>query len=137
MRLRGEHGAASLEFLIVTGLLLFPMMGMLSAVTWPERVNAARAAAYEAAKAVVEASDPVAGADVGRERALEVLANHGYDTGDVEVSYNLADPNRGDSLEATVTISLPALTFPGIGEWDTLRHSVSSTQRVPDFRGFE
>lgn len=135
--MKGERGSASLEFLIIVFILVFPAMGLLSVITWPERVNAARAAAYEAAKAVVEADDPVAGQDVGRERALEVIANHGYDTSDVEVVYSLADPDRGEALEATVTVSLPALTFPGIGAWESIRHSVSSTQRVPDYRGFE
>lgn len=136
MRARGQRGSASLEFIIFMGVAVLPMMGLVSVTSWPERMNASRAAAYEAAKAVVTAADPAAGEDVGRSRALEVLANHGFSTADVDVVYSLADPKRGDGVTATVTISLPALTFPGVGSWESVRHAESNTQRVADFRGF-
>lgn len=134
---RDQRGSATIEFILLLGALFFPLgMSLIAATSWPERMNAAHAAAYEAAKAVVTADDPVAGQDVGRSRALEVLANHGFATADVEVTYSLADPRRGDAVQATVTITLPALVFPGAGQWDAIRRSQSNTQRVGDYRGF-
>lgn len=133
---RPQRGSATLEFMLMLGLLVFPIAGLVSVTSWPERLNAAHAAAYEAARAVVEAPEPAAGMDVGRERALEVLANHGFPTGDVSVAFSPAAPGRGEPLTATVTITLPALTFPGVTTWDAVRFSKSSTQRVGDFREF-
>lgn len=135
--LTDERGSAGLEFMLVVGLIMLPMMFLITATTWPARVNAANAAAYEAAKAVVAAPDPAAAEDVGRARAMEVIANHGFDTGDVTVTFNLANPGRGDVLTASVTITLPALQFPTYGAWDPIRTTRSSSQRVGDFRGFE
>lgn len=135
--LTDERGSAGLEFMLVVGLIMLPMMFLITATTWPARVNAANAAAYEAAKAVVAAADPAAAEDVGRARAMEVIANHGFDTGDVTVTFNLANPGRGDVLTASVTITLPALQFPTYGAWDPIRTTRSSSQRVGDFRGFQ
>ncbi len=132
-----ERGSAGLEFMLIVGFIMFPMMFLITATTWPARINAANAAAYEAAKAVVAAPDPAAAEDVGRARAMEVIANHGFDTADVDVTFSLADPGRGDVLKATVTITLPALIFPSYGSWDALRTARSSSQRVGDFRGFQ
>lgn len=134
---RDEHGSAGLEFMLVLGFIMLPMMFLVTAVSWPSRINAASAAAYEAAKAVVSAPDPAAAEDTGRARALEVIANHGFDTGDVTVSFNLSDPGRGDVVVASVTITLPALDFPTFGAWDPIRFTRTSSQRVGDFRGFE
>lgn len=133
---RPQRGSATLEFMLVIGLLVFPMAGLVSVTSWPERLNAAHAAAYEAARAVIEAPEPSAGMDLGRQRALEVLSNHGFSTDDVSVSFSPSSPGRGEPLTATVTITLPALTFPGVTTWDAVRSSKSSTQRVGDFREF-
>lgn len=137
LRPGGESGSATLEFMLMLGFMVFPVCGLMAVAAWPQRLNAADAAAYEAAKAAVEASDPAAGADLGRERALEVLANHGFDTDDVTVSYSSASPARSDALVAHVTITLPAIQFPGVGGWDAIQVTRSSTQRVGDYRGFE
>lgn len=131
---RDERGSATLEFLMLIGVLWLPMMGLIATTGWPERLNASHAAAYEAAKAVVTAADPAAGEDVGRNRAREIMANHGFGS-DITVTYT-GGRRRGESLTATVTVTLPALTFPGVGRWAAFRHSTSNTQRIGDFRSF-
>lgn len=133
---RDERGSAGLEFMLVVGLIMLPMMVLITAISWPSRINAASAAAYEAARVVVAAPDPAAAEDTGRSRALEVIANHGFDTDDVTVSFNLTDPGRGDVVTASVTITLPALEFPMFGAWESIRTTRSSSQRVGDYRGF-
>lgn len=130
---RDQRGSVAIEFMILMGMLVLPFSCFLVATAWPEAMNAAKAAAYEAAKAVVTAPDLSAGEDLGRQRAQEVLTNHGYD-GPVEVTFT--DAGRAEALTATVTIQLPALRFPGVGSWDAIPWSRSHTERVPDYRGF-
>jgi len=112
-----ERGSAVLEFMLVLGFIMLPMMFLITAVSWPARVNAANAAAYEAARAVVAAVDPAAGEDTGRARALEVIANHGFDTSDVDVSFNLSDPGRGEVLEQPARRRLPGVRMSVHGDY--------------------
>jgi ribosomal protein L35AE/L33A len=130
---RDQRGSVAIEFLVMMGVLILPFSCFLVATAWPEAMNAAKAAAYEAAKAVVTAPDPAAGEDLGRQRAGEVMTNHGF-AGPVDVTFTQA--GRGEAMTATVTIELPALRFPGVGSWDAISWSRSHTERVPDYRGF-
>lgn len=129
-----ERGSATIEFMGMLALMVVPLMCVVLVSAWPQRMNAANAAAYQAARAVVEAPDPAAAADVGRNRAIEVLVNHGFDVDDVDVSFSASAPGRGEAFTATVTMTLPLIVFPGAGSWDAVRFSRSSTQRVSDFR---
>lgn len=129
-----ERGSATIEFMGLLALMVVPLMCVALVSAWPQRMNAANAAAYQAARAVVEAPDPAAAADVGRNRAIEVLVNHGFDVDDVDVSFSASAPGRGEAFTATVTMTLPLIVFPGAGSWDAVRFSRSSTQRVSDFR---
>lgn len=130
---RGERGTAVIEWILCMGLMILPMTGLLTVIAWPSRLNAASAAAYQAAKAAAEAPNPAAGEDLGRQRAADVLANHGFDPSSASVTFNVADPGRGDAVQATVTIDLPALRFPGIGSWDAVSAARTSTVNVPDY----
>ncbi len=130
---RDEAGSATIEFIAGVGLFLLVATGLYVVTAWPARLNAATAAAYEAARAVVEAPTVAQGEATGRQRAAEVWANHGFD-GTVEVSYTTGA--RGEYVRATVSIVLPALRFPGVGEWDAVGWSKSSTQLVPQYRSY-
>lgn len=132
-----ERGSGVIGFILLIGIALFPMMGLLAITAWPERINAANAAAYEAAKTVVEAPDPAAAMALGEQRAKEVVANHGSDASSVTVAFSPSDPHRGDEVTATVTVTLPALQFPGLGTWNSVQWSKTSVQVVGPFRGFE
>lgn len=132
MRRREEQGQAVIEWLLMLPVL-FAFMFVLTVTAWPSRINAASAAAAQAARAVVEAPDPATGVDVGRQRALEVIAGHGFDPGAVTVTFSDPDPGRGGAVTATVTIPLPALRFPLLGSWEGIDRSESSTARVPDY----
>lgn len=136
-RPRDERGSGVVEFLPLMVFSFFMFMCLITLIAWPERFNAANAAAYEAARAVVEAPDPAAAMSLGQQRAEEVVVNHGFDASDLTVSFTPADPHRGDEVVASVTITLPALRFPLLGEWEALRWTKTSHQRVGDFRSFE
>lgn len=127
-----ESGQAVIEWLL-TLPILFAFMFLLTVTAWPSRLNAASAAAAQAARAAVEAPDPATGVDVGRQRALDVIAGHGFDPAAVSVTFSDPDPGRGGAVTATVTIPLPTLRFPLLGSWEGIDASRSSTARVPDY----
>lgn len=134
---RDQGGSAVLEAMLGMGFMVLPMTFLLTTTAWPSRLNAASAAAYQAAKTVAEAPDPVTGEDLGRQRAVDVMANHGFDPGSIAVSYSTPDPQRGDQVTATVTVTLPALSFPTLGSWDAVDWDRSATVEVPGYRSFE
>lgn len=131
-----QRGSAVLEAILGMGLLVLPMTFLITTTAWPARLNAASAAAYQAAKTVAEAPDPVTGEDLGRQRAADVMANHGFDPGTIAVSYSTPDPQRSDQVTATVTVALPALSFPSLGSWDAVGWDRSATVEVPSYRSF-
>lgn len=130
---RGQGGFATIEVAIGFCFMVLLAAGLMVTTAWPAQINAANAAAYEAARAAVEAPDAASGEDLGRQRAAEVMANHGFDA-PTGVTFTTA--GRGEALTATVTVMLPALRFPLLGSWDAVEWSKSHTQRVPDYRGF-
>lgn len=131
---RREQGFATLEAIFGIFFLILIVAGVLVTSAWPSRLNAAKAAAYEAARAVAEAPDQATGEDTGRRHAEETWANHGYGAESISVEFTTA--GRGESLTATVHIVLPVLQFPLVGSWDAAPWSVSSTVRVADYRGY-
>ncbi len=133
---RDQRGTAVIEYALCMGIIILPLAFMLTMTAWPSRLNAASAAAYQAAKAVAEAPDPATGEDLGRQRAAAVIANHGFDPSTASVSFSTPDPQRSDEVTATVTITLPALRFPGMGSWDAVDWPRSATVQVPSYRSF-
>lgn len=128
---RDEGGFATLEFIVIFAFGALMAAGLYVTTAWPATITAASAAAYEAARAAVEAPTQESGEAEGRLRAEETMANHGYDGG-VAVAYTVA--GRGEAMEARVTIELPVLRFPGLGQWDAMPWTTTRVVRVPDFR---
>jgi hypothetical protein len=120
---RDEAGTAILEWMIGIGLLLMPTMGLVSMSSWLERQNMARA------------GDPAAGMAEGDRLVAEIAENHGVDAATVSVAYT-GSTDRGGTVVATVSVVMPALTFPGLGAVGSVTWSTSHSERVDQYRGF-
>jgi len=132
---RNEAGTAILEWMIGIGLLLFPTMGLVSMSSWLERQNMARVAAHGAARVTALAADPDAGMAEGDRLVAEIAENHGVDAATVSVVFT-GSTDRGGTLVATVSVVMPALTFPGFGAVGSVTWSTSHSERVDPYRGF-
>ncbi|MDP9389083.1 MAG: hypothetical protein M3Q48_14490 [Actinomycetota bacterium] len=135
-RTRGEGGFVAVEWVVAVGFLLFPtVLLVLSFPAWVERQGMARVAAQEAARAVALANDTESGAEAGRALGDEIARNHGVDPTNISVSYD-GMTRRGGSVTATVSVDLPALTFPGLGSLGSVRWSTRHTELVDRYRPF-
>lgn len=135
---RFEGGFAVPEFVAGTALLLLPV-GVLVAMlpVWSEAQTAGRVAAQQAARAaVLELTAPAAG--LAAQRAAEqAAADHGHRlAGPVVLEGEVAvGPGGVQSLvTARVTMALPALRLPLVGEVGTVAWTTSSTQPVDVYR---
>lgn len=142
-----------MEFVLATGVLMVPMIILaLSLPVWIEGMAVARVAAQEAARAVVLASDPIRGGQLGTGLVVQTARNHDVEVEDVSVCYSvhnfedvapqrctgLAAIRRGAGVTAAVTIRLPVIRLPflprdlGALPPYTARH----TERVDLYRSF-
>ena len=103
-----DDGFAPTEFVLFTGVVLLPtLMLVLFLPTWWERQMLGRAAAQEAARAVVLAHSWDHGVAAGEELVAAMAANHGVPDADMAVLFGGA-LERGQSVTATVAIAVPA-----------------------------
>lgn len=121
-----------IEFPMVIGLVLIPF-GMLaiSASTWVERQTAARDAAGEAARALV-----VAGPDSAVSPALIVQQiEQGYElpAGTLRAAVPASIGGPGESVTVAVTVEIPALALPILGNVGSVDWTVEHTERIPDY----
>ena len=124
----GEDGFTAAELALGLGLLLFPVaMLVLTLPTWSERQTTARAIAHEVAREVAREGvcDTAAATGLGTIMAR----NLGLPAGDATVALDCAAGEplpRGGSVEAAVTVAIPAVHLPGFGDvaaWSwTARH---------------
>lgn len=115
-RLRGDHGQVGSIEVLPFGLLIFVLGSLLVANAWAvvDAKFATDAAAREAARTYVEASDPAAGLKDARRAGEDALTGHGRSNGAVEPA---ATPSlsRCETVTFEATITVPALTLPWIG----------------------
>lgn len=121
-----------IEFPMVIGLVLIPF-GMLaiSATTWVERQTAARDAAGEAARALV-----IAGPDSTISPAVIVLQieqGYGLPAGTLRPSIPAGAVVPGESLTVAVTVEIPALALPILGDIGSVDWTAEHTERFPDY----
>ncbi len=121
-----------IEFPMVIGLVLIPF-GMLaiSASTWVERQTAARDAAGEAARALV-----VAGPESTITPALvvqEIEAGYGLPAGTLRAEVPAAAVVPGESITVVVTVEIPALALPILGDIGSVDWTAEHTERFPDY----
>ena len=125
---RRERGFVAVELALGVGLLVLPVaLLVLTLPDWSERQVTARAIAREAAR-LVTASGTCATAAVDS-LGVEMARNLGVPSGDVAVALGCRPGialEPGSDVEVAVTVHMPAVHLPGVGdvgEWAwTARH---------------
>lgn len=131
---RGDRGSAVIEWPLTIALLLLPVgLMVLTFPTWTERQTVARSAAQESARIVVLADSFEEGVADAREAVTQTAINFGVDPSTVHVTF-AGDWGRGGSITATVTVTMPAVQLPGLGNVGSWTWSASHTERVDDYR---
>jgi hypothetical protein len=134
-RRRGDdRGSLSLvEIPLGTVLVVATALVVLVVATWFERAAAARAAADQAARTVVNADTWDQGAADAQAAVDEVAAN--YDLGPDDLTLQLdGSLERGAEVTATVTVDVPAIGLPLVGGIGSFSKSVSHTETVDQWR---
>lgn len=134
-----EGGYVAGELALGIGLLLFPVaLLVLTLPAWSERQTTARSIAREVSRVVA-----VAGVcDQGRaiETGHDMAQNLGLPPGDIDVQLDCAPAERlrrGGSVRASVTVAVPAVTFPGIGSLGAWSWTAHHSEPVDQYRSFE
>ena len=135
-----ENGAAyaAVEMVLVLGLILLPLLAAIAQVPrWVDAVSTADLAAQEAARRYVLADTAAEGVAAAESMVGTIVSNRGMDVGiveDVVIDGVLA---RGETVTVTVTLRVPPVVLPGVGEiGGTTGLSRSATERVEDYRQF-
>lgn len=139
-----DRGSVAIELVAGVGFLLLPVaLLVLSLPAWAQTHTMARTAAREAARTVVVAHDPSRpeAAAAGRRAAELVAANHGgalvagpvfaWDRVDVGGD---GEPLVQDHVEATVTVRVPALAVPLLGEFGGFDWTVAHREPLDIYR---
>ena len=117
---------------MVIGLILIPFgMLALSASTWVERQTAARDAAAEAARYVV-----VSGADgsISPEAIVQQIeAGYGLPAGTLRATIPSEGFVPGESVTVEVTVEVPALSLPILGDVGSVDWTAQHSERFPDY----
>jgi hypothetical protein len=142
VRLHGrsrQGGYVAAELALGVGLLVFPVaLLVLTLPTWSERQTTARSIAREVSRVVA-----VAGVcDRGRavEMGHDMARNLGLAPSDVDVQLDCVPGGRlprGGSVRASVTVAVPAVTFPGIGSVGAWSWTAHHSEPVDQYRSFE
>ncbi len=129
--IRRDSGAIQIEFLFAVGVLLFPIViFVLTIAPVVERRTVAGRAAAEAARAYAVA--PTESEALAAAAAIidQIDANYGFD-----FTYSVVgDFDRGGLVTATVTVSLPAIVFPGVGEAPGITYSATHQENIDLYR---
>jgi hypothetical protein len=131
-----DRGSVTIELVLTLSLFLIPTALLVITIpAWPERQTVARAAAAEAARAVVVAGSWESGVAEAEAAVRQAALNQGIASGDISLAVD-GGLDRGATVTAAVTITMPALVIPGltsVGSWSwTARHA----ERVDDYRSF-
>ncbi|HEX5614354.1 MAG TPA: hypothetical protein VFZ83_04305 [Acidimicrobiia bacterium] len=131
--LRGERGVAAIELAFGIAVLLLPVIVLVGTLpVWVDHREAAVAAAREAA--VVAARDfPDQDPTAADRSARRVLADHGVPATSASIDVRPA-AERGDTVDATVRVEVPALHVPLIGSFGAWTVTVVASRRVEDHR---
>lgn len=129
-----ETGFAPLTMMLGLGLLVIPVLLLVLTVpTWEERTVDARDAAANAARALATAGTWATGVFAADQTVAEAATNDGITPAQIAATYRGA-LTPGATVTATVTVTIPAGTIPGIGAFGALHYTASSTQHVDNYR---
>jgi hypothetical protein len=129
-----EQGSVAVELSLGIGLLVLPMaLLVLLLPTWLERQSMARVAAQEAARSVAVAADPQQASAIASEVVTRIAVNHGLpaDAITVRISGGLG---RGQVVTATVTVDMPATSFPGLTEVGGFSYTTAHREVIDPYR---
>lgn len=135
-----ELGSSPIEFVAALGLLMVPITIMVvSFAPWVERQSMATLAAREAVRVVVLSESPASPAySAGTAAAYRIAANHGVPSGDVDVSFcggeSCGPLVRGGVVTATVTVTIPVVSVPGMGSVGGVGWTTSHSEQVDLYR---
>jgi hypothetical protein len=128
-----EGGFVAIEWVAAIAMLLLPIIVVVATMPgWAERRHAAKVAAREAARDLVDNwpnGDPDAAALV----ATDVAADHGIDPADLDVRVPSVGEARGGEVVVEVEVTMPALGVSGmsVGSW---HYTARATRRIDDYR---
>ena len=131
---RGVSGA--LDMTLAVGLIMLPIVMLVASIPrWVETRSMAELAAQEAARVVVLSDQLAAGQAAGEAMARQIATNHGIDGSSLSVSY-AGVLDWGQEISASVTVPMPLLSIPLIGEFAVTDYTAEHTERVDDYRSF-
>lgn len=130
---------AAVEMVLVLGIILLPLLaGIAQLPRWVDARSTADLAAQEAARQMVLADSWEQGATAGVTVAIEVVRNHGFPDAMLQDVVFAGALERGSTVTVTVTLSVPPVILPGVGEvGGTITLTRSATERVDDYRQFD
>jgi hypothetical protein len=134
-----EDGYVAAELALGVGLLVFPVaLLVLTLPTWSERQTTARSIAREVSRVVAVAG--VCDRARATDTAHDMARNLGLSPGDVDVQLDCAPGqrlSRGGNVRASVTVAVPAVTFPGIGSVGAWSWTAHHSEPVDQYRSFQ
>jgi hypothetical protein len=130
---RDERGFVATELVLAIGLLLFPVVLLVTSLPqWSERQHAAIVAARESVR-IASQDWPADGRLDGERVAREVVTNYGIDPTDATITVS-PPPERGGLMTASVTVRMPALAVPLLARVGGWSWTATESVRVDDYR---
>jgi hypothetical protein len=134
-----EGGYVAGELALGIGLLVFPVaLLVLTLPTWSERQTTARSIAREVSRAVAVSGVCDRGRAAGT--GQDMARNLGLAPSDIDVELDCAPGERlrrGGSVRASVTVAVPAVTFPGIGSVGAWSWTAHHSEPIDQYRSIE
>jgi Flp pilus assembly protein TadG len=136
---RRQSGFIAAEFALGVCVVVLPVALLVLALpTWSERQSMAQRAANESAREVVLAGSLSAGTAAARAVVAQVAGNYGVPPDqvrgpDVSAGGGLA---AGQTVVARVTVRMPALVIPLVGQVGGWSGTAVHAERVDDYRSF-
>ncbi|MDQ3710075.1 MAG: hypothetical protein M3387_12370 [Actinomycetota bacterium] len=123
-----------MELSLGIGLLVLPMaLLVLLLPTWLERQSMARVSAQEAARSVAVAADPQQASAIASEVVTRIAVNHGLPADAITVRMS-GGLGRGEVVTATVTVDMPATSFPGLTEVGGFTYTTAHREVIDPYR---
>jgi hypothetical protein len=129
---RGQ--VAAVEMMVGFLWIVVVAIVVMTIPTWIAEQSAARAAADEAARAVVTADGCATGQDRGVELVRDIEDAHGLDPGDLAVDWGPCSLERGSQVTAHVRYTVAAVNLPLGLEVGSVTRTVSHTESVDLYR---
>jgi hypothetical protein len=128
-----RRGFVAVELVAAVALLLVPTVVLVASIpVWSERRHAATVVARETARTAAAGWPATDGGAVDRVVA-SVADDYGVPEGDLAVGVAV-DDNRGGQAVARVTVVMPALHLPLIGDAGAWSWTTTYAVRIDDYR---